>query len=94
MQLRKSLSATQCIKDMIKNEGMSGLFRSYPLTVLMNVPFMSVVVCVNENLKTYIKPWEKSHPHFWYFVCAGAAGGIAGIATNPMDVVKTRLQTQ
>ena len=73
---------------------MRGLFRSYPLTVLMNVPFMSVVVCVNENLKTYIKPWEKRNQHFWYFFCAGVAGGIAGIATNPMDVVKTRLQTQ
>lgn len=61
---------------------------------MMNAPFMSVVVCVNENLKTYIKPWESSNPTIWFFVCAGIAGGIAGIITNPMDVVKTRLQTQ
>lgn len=78
----------------MKEEGIKGLFRSYPLTVFMNIPFSAIVVCINENMKTWIKPWEKENPHFWYFVCAGIAGGSAGIITNPLDVVKTRLQTQ
>lgn len=94
MQLCKNLKATRCISDIIKNDGIHGLYRSYPLTVLMNVPFMSVVVCVNENLKTFFKPWEQNKPHLWYFFCAGIAGGVAGIITNPLDVIKTRLQTQ
>ena len=59
----------------------------------MNIPFAATVVCVNENMKTWIKPWETKNPHAWYFICAGTAGGLAGIITNPLDVVKTRLQT-
>ena len=91
MQLCKHLSAVRCLRDIVREEGMRGLYRSYPITVGMNIPFASVVVCCNENLKTLIRPWERDHPYFWYFVCAGSAGGMAGMITNPLDVIKTRL---
>jgi solute carrier family 25 (mitochondrial iron transporter), member 28/37 len=60
----------------------------------MNIPFATTVVCVNENLKTWLQPWSMPYPYFWYFICAGAAGALAAIVTNPLDVIKTRLQTQ
>jgi solute carrier family 25 iron transporter 28/37 len=91
LQLCSHLTTVQCVKSIIREEGAIALFRSYPVTVGMNIPFATTVVCVNENLKTYIKPWNTSSPNFWYFICAGIAGGIAGLVTNPLDVVKTRL---
>lgn len=94
LQLCKNLTARQCVKDIVREEGLRGLYRSYPITVSMNIPFASCVVCCNENLKTYFRPWERKHSYLWYFLCAGTAGGIAGLITNPLDVVKTRLQTQ
>ena len=75
----------------MKEEGPLALYRSYPVTVLMNVPFASTVVCVNENLKTLIQPWDRKYPIFWYFICAGLAGALAAVVTNPLDVIKTRL---
>lgn len=91
MQLCSNLTTMQCVKGIIKDEGFTALYRSYPITVTMNIPFATTVVCVNENLKTYLKPWDTTNPHMWYFICAGIAGGIAGLVTNPLDVVKTRL---
>ena len=91
LQLCKNLTAVQCVRDIIREEGFKGLYRSYFLTVGMNVPFASCVVCINENLKTYVRPWEQHYSNFWYFFCAGLAGGVAGLMTNPLDVVKTRL---
>lgn len=79
------------IRGILAEEGIRGLYRSYPVTVAMNIPYASCVVTVNENLKTYFKPWERSNPHLWYFLCAGIAGGLAGLITNPLDVVKTKL---
>jgi solute carrier family 25 (mitochondrial iron transporter), member 28/37 len=94
LQLCKNLTATQCFQDIMREEGLRGLYRSYPLTVSMNIPFASCVVMCNENLKTIIRPWERQNSYLWYFLCAGIAGGTAGLLTNPLDVVKTRLQTQ
>ena len=91
LQLCKNLSVSQCFRNIIREEGLRGLYRSYPLTVAMNIPFTSIVICCNENLKTVVRPWERQYSYFWYFLCAGTAGGIAGLVTNPLDVIKTRL---
>jgi solute carrier family 25 iron transporter 28/37 len=74
-----------------------------PTTLAMNLPFGSVLVAVNESLKLQLglaNPQQgqtgqsKSSSLLWYFLTAGVSGAVASAATQPLDVVKTRLQTQ
>jgi solute carrier family 25 iron transporter 28/37 len=93
MQLNR-MSAFACIKKTISEEGFRALYRSYPITIMMNVPFAFAIVSANENIKVYAKPKDSKNPFFFYFAWAFAAGMLAAVITNPMDVVKTRLQIQ
>lgn len=61
---------------------------------MINLPYSAMVVNFNENLKTLIKPHKRNYKFFYYFICASISGVIASILTNPLDVIKTRLQTQ
>ena len=53
-----------------------------------------MVVGFNENLKILVKPQKRKYKFLYYFFCASVSGTIASILTNPMDVIKTRLQTK
>merc|ERR1712166_1094881 len=79
LQLCNGLTARECIRQILEQEGVKGLYRSYPITVMMNIPFASTIVVMNENLKTHFKPWDRQHPLVWYFLCAGVSGGTAGM---------------
>ena len=93
MQLGYYKSVTHCISTILKTEGMRALYASFPTTLMMNVPFGAVMVSVNESMKKILNPDETYN--FWTTMLSGSiAGSIAAAATNPLDVVKTRLQTQ
>lgn len=93
MQLNE-LSTFACIRKTIREEGVKALYRSYPITVMMNVPFAFAIVSANENIKVFAKPKESRNPFLFYFGWAFVAGMIASVITNPLDVIKTRLQIQ
>lgn len=59
----------------------------------MNIPYGCVMVAVNESLKRTMRP-AGDYDTQTFLLAGSGAGAVAAAATNPLDVVKTRLQTQ
>eukprot|EP01139_Manchomonas_bermudensis_P024621 Amastigsp_a843071_62.p1 type:complete len:301 gc:universal Amastigsp_a843071_62:44-946(+) len=86
-------SILHCAGDVLRSEGLRAFFRSYPTTLMMNVPTAGVHFAVYEYTSRFLVPvFESPLPGQ---LCAGAfAGAVAAAVTTPLDVAKTRLQTQ
>jgi solute carrier family 25 iron transporter 28/37 len=92
LQLGHHGNLMSCMGDVIREEGVRSLYRSLPVTLLMNLPYGMVMVSTNESLKRVLNP--SNEQNLGAFLLAGlGSGAVAGFVTNPLDVVKTRLQT-
>lgn len=103
MQLGYYANVRHCVRSIVRTEGFVALYRSLPLTVLMNIPYAGIMVSINESMRTILRPFEpevdgsahSSQIHMVTALFSGAVGGgVAAALTTPLDVVKTRLQTQ
>lgn len=100
LQLGCYSGTLNCLACVSKSEGIGALYRSMPITLFMNIPFNSVLVAANEHFKRLLGlrqdvPAEEARSNLpWYFFSAGCSGALAAALTQPLDVVKTRLQTQ
>lgn len=107
MQMQNSpyIGTIDCIKGTVRHQGFWALYRSYPTTLAMNVPFTAMHFTVYESAKIGLQRWGgpftskdenglvDEETFFTQFTAGGLAGGLAAAATNPLDVVKTRMQT-
>lgn len=93
MQLGYYKSVSHCVRTVFKTEGIAAFYMSFPTTLMMNIPFGGVMVAVNESVKKVLNP-SGEHSVSTSMIAGSIAGGIAAAATTPLDVVKTRLQTQ
>ena len=86
----------QCVRSIIRDEGMAAFYASYPTTVLMNVPFMAVHFAGYESFKLLLTGQDHADEHGLgeELLAGGMAGACAGLVSTPLDVVKTRIQTQ
>ncbi|XP_022672504.1 mitochondrial glutamate carrier 1-like [Varroa destructor] len=87
------LSATTIAMDLIKREGIVGLYKGTGATILRDVTFSMIYFPLFANLNSLGPKREDGTTVFWASFLSGCiAGSTAACAVNPMDVVKTRLQ--
>mmetsp|Transcript_8419 Transcript_8419/g.27576 ORF Transcript_8419/g.27576 Transcript_8419/m.27576 type:complete len:381 (-) Transcript_8419:156-1298(-) len=96
LQLGYHRGLADCVADVARNGGFAALYRSLPTTLVMNMPYGSISVATNEYLKTTWRTKDRGEglPVHLLLAAGGVAGSVASFATTPLDVVKTRLQTQ
>ena len=82
-----------CISTTLRKEGVKAFFKSYNTTVIMNVPFVSIHFASYESCKKMLRKSPEDEGLVTQVTAGGIAGGAAALFTNPLDVVKTRLQT-
>lgn len=93
--LKKSpLTAMQISRELLRKEGIAGLYKGLGATLLRDVPFSVIYFPLFANLnKLGQKDQYDTAPFYVSFVSGCIAGSTAAVAVNPCDVIKTRLQS-
>jgi solute carrier family 25 iron transporter 28/37 len=82
-----------CARNIMRQEGPSGFFVSYPTTLILNVPFHMIQFPVYEACRALLNT-ENQYSPAAHIIAGGVAGGTAAFCTTPIDVIKTTLQTR
>ena len=89
-------STRDAFRTIIRAEGFAALFSGYKATIFRDLPFSALQFAFYEQEQRYAKDWVGSRDIGLglEILTATTAGGMAGVMTCPLDVVKTRIQTQ
>lgn len=89
-------STIDAARTIIRQEGLSALFYGYKATIFRDLPFSALQFAFYEQEQTWARQYAGSRDIGLglEIATAASAGGMAGVITCPLDVVKTRIQTQ
>ncbi|KAK4409636.1 Nicotinamide adenine dinucleotide transporter 2, mitochondrial [Sesamum angolense] len=94
---RKGSVILVSLQNIFRNEGLKGLYRGLTPTLAALLPNWAVYFTVYGHLKELLHSYEGGKGQLTIasnMIAAAGAGAATAIATNPLWVVKTRLQTQ
>lgn len=78
----------------IRNEGWRTLFFGYKATLFRDLPFSALQFAFYEKFRAFALNGRQDLSIPLELATGAGAGGLAGILTTPLDVIKTRIQTQ
>ncbi|TEA21785.1 putative mitochondrial carrier [Colletotrichum sidae] len=83
-------------RTIVRHEGPAALFYGYKATLYRDLPFSALQFMFWEQFHAWARIYKQSRDIGvpLELLTGGLAGSLAGIITCPLDVVKTRLQTQ
>lgn len=89
-------STIDAFRTIIRREGFRELFSGYKATLARDLPFSALQFAFYEKEQKLAKEWvgKKDIGLPLEILTGASAGGMAGVITCPLDVVKTRIQTQ
>lgn len=84
------------LEQIFQKEGLRGMYRGLSPTILALLPNWAVYFTIYDQLKTFLCADDGNHQLSIgaNVIAAAGAGAATTIVTNPLWVVKTRLQTQ
>ncbi|KAJ5238726.1 hypothetical protein N7468_003345 [Penicillium chermesinum] len=88
-------NSLDCAKKVIRNEGFTGLYSGVLPQLIGVAPEKAIKLTVNDLVRGWAT--DKDTQKIWYpweILAGGAAGGCQVVFTNPLEIVKIRLQVQ
>lgn len=89
-------STWDAARTIARTEGVPALYSGYKATIVRDLPFSAIQFALYEQFRR-LALQATNAPDLSFgleVLTAVSAGGIAGVVTCPLDVVKTRVQTQ
>ncbi|OBZ81449.1 Calcium-binding mitochondrial carrier protein Aralar1 [Choanephora cucurbitarum] len=88
-------NSLDCFKKVVKNEGFAGLYRGLGPQLVGVAPEKAIKLTVNDFVRSQFTSKNNGEIKFWQeMVAGGAAGASQVVFTNPLEIVKIRLQIQ
>jgi solute carrier family 25 citrate transporter 1 len=96
MQQRKYTNVVQTASVLIREEGLSALYKGLIPTMLRQGVNQMMNFTAYSILKSKVMAYQgtDSLQHWQSLLIGGLSGGVGPLCNNPLDVVKTRLQKQ
>lgn len=93
LQISKKTGIFNITKSIYQKEGLKAFFYSYPTTIAMNIPFVSLNFVIYESSIELLNPTHTYNP-LLHCLCGGISGATCAALTTPLDCIKTVIQVR